>query len=108
MKVKTNQDAQLKRELEHDWDHMKDTITLIDPKDQAQVVVGEIPILEFTNTEEKEVKASLQELCKQLETALNTRYLWVIFISTSVCGPKLVKFLTFAFTRKEIQDMTGS
>ena len=73
MKVRCNQDAQIRNKLQHDWDHMAETITLIDLNDTHQVVVGDIPIVDFTTEDEEEVKSTLEKLCSELDTALSTR-----------------------------------
>ena len=72
MKVKSNHDKKLQKELQHDWENIHEAITLID-NHAAQVVVEEIPILDFTEDTEESVKRSLEEECTLLEDALNTR-----------------------------------
>ena len=47
MKVKSNHDKKLQKELQHDWENIHEAITLID-NHAEQVVVEEIPILDFT------------------------------------------------------------
>ena len=59
MKVKTNQDARPRDELQHDLKNMHDT-TLVDNNSQKHVVVAEIPIIDFTEDDEEDVKATLQ------------------------------------------------